>query len=197
MDTLRFQVQIKFGVLIAGVFLTAVTAFLVYHYQPVSPAVPITLQIVGSGIALTALCYAAMTLHFNVKLNSLRILNEKKKFASDLITEWHKPDMAKLTVAASEITTKVKDLEPKQVLAYLKKDPAKQMAIATMLNYFEKMALVIHEDLADEPMLKDYFKGIVQRYYHAFIEFIRYKRKELTNEAIFERFEQLAHNWMK
>ncbi len=68
-------------------------------------------------------------------------------------------------------------------------------ALTRVLNFAEKLAIVVENDLADEVILKQFFRGIVVGYYHDFRDFIDLKRRERKNDKIFEKFFWLASRW--
>jgi hypothetical protein len=230
MDKVNLEVkfQIRYVVLLVGVLITVICAWAYTRYYAAFPLIKEVMMISAAGVALTALVYNAMTLHFNITLNAeklkreaeaaikqnenektlieaklnqekidleAKLKNRKKQYAAQLISEWHSPEMSKLSVIANATKVNISQLEPKDVIEYLKGDPEKEHAMVATLNYLEKLAICINHDIADEPLLKDFFEGIVKRYHYTLKGLINLKRRELQNNRIFEHFIELAVKW--
>ena len=194
MDTLNVNVRVRYITLLIGFLATvAVTiwAFFASSSHEPKDIVPVT----AAGITATALVYAAMSLHANQILNERKLLQEKKQLSLNLIGEWHKPDMAKLTIVGAAVRKEVKDLHPKEVVDILTNDKEKQMAVVSMLNYMEKMAISVDVGVADEETLREFFDSIVRLNYHALRGFIEYRRTELSDASVFIKYEGLAKRW--
>ncbi|HNJ41323.1 MAG TPA: hypothetical protein PKZ53_12590, partial [Acidobacteriota bacterium] len=96
MDTLALNIRIRYATLILGLLITVVVTVWVYKTTD-TPQPKDIVPVAAALIAMTALVYAAMSFHVNVQLNEIKLLQDKKQFSLSLISEWHKPDMAKLT----------------------------------------------------------------------------------------------------
>jgi hypothetical protein len=194
MDTLKVNIKVRYMTLLIGFLATvAVTiwAFFASSSHEPKDIVPVT----AAGIAATALVYAAMSLHANQILNEQKLLQEKKQLSLNLIGEWHRPDMAKLTILGAALRKEIKDLRPKEVMDILTNDQEKQMAVVSMLNYMEKMAISVDVGVADEETLREFFGSIVRLNYHALKGFIEHRRTELSDATVFIKYENLARRW--
>jgi hypothetical protein len=194
MDTFNVNITIRYITLVIGFLATvAVTiwAFSASSSHEPKDIVPVA----AAGIAATALVYSAMSLHANQILNERKLLQEKKLLSLNLISEWHKPDMVKLTIVGAALRKQIKDIQPKEVIEVLANDKEKQTAVVSMLNYMEKLAISVNVGVADEETLREFFDSIVRLYYHALRGFIEYKRMDLSDANVFIRFEDLAKRW--
>ena len=195
MDEIRINIYIRYAVLLLGVFLTIAAMVLCYLWGGSSSTLDHILEIFGSGIALTALVYAAMNVRLIYDSQQHNLLMKRKSFSSDLISQFNSPEMTKLSIISYALKKDIKDLKPDEVVEYLEKDQDKKIAMVASLNFFEKLAISIEHGLADENLLRDFFRGIVRSNYHALKGFIELKRKENQNNKIFEKFEALARRW--
>jgi hypothetical protein len=193
-DKIQLQLTIKYITLIAGLVLSCLLVLAYLLFAQPNVRIEIIIAIAGSGIALTTLAYAAMNLHFLLETEQQKLAAEKKKVAAQLAAEWNRPNMISLTIVGSEVGKAAKDL-PLADFIKLLKDTKKEASIIAILNYFERMELIIQHDMADEGFLKDFFYFSVNGYYHAYHDYINYKRQQMGNQHIFERFEALAKRW--
>lgn len=195
MDKFQIHFEIKYIALIIGLLLTVVGVAIYLHWGESIPQVKEIMAIVGGGLALTGLLYSAMNLHHNLRLNEQKLINERKVFSALLIAEWHKPEMTKLTIIGAKLRMSLKNLDARKVLEFLKQDSDAHNAMVAMLNFFEKMAICIENDVADEQLLKDFFQGIIRGYYTTLRGLIQYKRIELEDQNVCIFFEKLAVRW--
>lgn len=128
--------------------------------------------------------------------------DEEKKVARKLramqfVMSWNEPEMAKLTVVAKALGKSIKDLDPKEVAAFLQRDENKdnQHSILLVLNFLENMALAIKHQLADDAFLQEYFQDIVRLYYYSLQTFIQAEIKAYQSENLFVEFRNLVKRW--
>ncbi|MDY6973867.1 MAG: DUF4760 domain-containing protein [Thermodesulfobacteriota bacterium] len=195
MDEIRINIYVRYAVLLLGVFLTIAAMVICYLWGGPSSTLDNVLKIFGSGIALTALVYAAMNVRLIYNSQQHNLEMKRKSFSSDLISQFNSPEMTKLSIISYALKKDIKDLKPDEVVEYLEKDQDKKTAMVASLNFFEKLAISIEHGLADEKLLRDFFRGIVRSNFHALKGFIELKRKENQNNKIFEKFEALARRW--
>lgn len=192
MDELR--ISIKYAILVVGLILSVVVTVLFYFLDP-SRSVQTALMILGTGIALTTLVYAAHNLKLLHESQQTGQDLERKRFSADLIRQYNSPEMTKLTVIAYELKKDIKDLQPGEVVAYLQDDSHKKEreAMVLSLNFFERMAIAINHGIADEDLLKDFFRGIVRNNNLTLKGFIELRQRD--NPKVWEKFQKLATKW--
>ena len=194
-DSIQFHVRIRYVTLLICGLLSAlgVSAFICFSPAPVKPE--LIFQIVAACIALTAVIYTAMNVQLISQQQQRDLVHKRKIAAAELITQWHNPEMAKLTTIGAALRKEIVHLEPREVLELLSKDRDKHQAMVSILNYLEKMAILLEHDMADEKVLRDFFEAIVRVYYHALKAFIAEQRRVMNTDKIFDRFEALAKRW--
>lgn len=191
----RVTIRLKYVILIIGILLTILTIIAIKVWGGTLFNLDICLKVIGSGIALTALVYATINVHLLYETNEFNYQLKLKENSSNLISEFSDPEMAKLTTLSHSLKKDIKDLNTKEITDFLKNNHEKYLAIVTMLNFYEKLAIFIEHKLVDEKLLKDYFRGVVINTYHVMIGYIGNIRKEKENQKVFEKFENLAKSW--
>ncbi len=105
--------------------------------------------------------------------------------------------MAKLTIVSARIRKEIKGKPVAEALAIVRGSSESEAAVVATLNFLEKLGLMVAMSLADEAILKRYFESIVRVSYHAWSDFIQYKRNELESPSVFSDLETLAKKWAK
>ena len=195
MNDIVINKKIKHPILYLGVLFIGVAIAALYFLSGQPLTIEICIDIVGAGIAITTLAYAAIHVRLIYYSQQQNLEIKRKLFSADLITQYNSPEMTKLSIISYALKKDIKDLKPEEVIEYLEGNQKKKTAIVASLNFFEKLAISIDHKLADEDLLKDYFRGIIRNNYHALKGFIELKRKENQNNRIFENFEQLTDRW--
>ncbi len=191
----NITIKIKYATLFVGIGLTIALIFGIKLWGGSYATIENYIKILGSGIALTALVYAAINVHLLFDINKKNLEFKKKEYSASLITQFNSPTMTKLSVISHALKKEIKDLTPEEVADLLARDENKKIAIVAMLNFYEKLAISIEHEIADEELLKDFFRGIIRNTYHVMKNFIDKKRIDNENQRIFAKFENLAKRW--
>jgi hypothetical protein len=201
-DDAELKLSLKYWVLGIGLTITLVAACLVTFYVPKAEVRDIVAVITG-GIVSTTLIYHVMNYHMNYEVNRIKFRYDDRKIVSDrkvqaiaMIGEWHKPDMMTRTVKAYSFLKSYRDKSPEAFNDALELDAEARIAIITILNFFERVALAIDAKVVDEAIIKSFFKGLVREYYHGTINgLINPRRRERNNNRIFTELEELNKRW--
>lgn len=169
-------------------------------------------------IASVALIYNAMHLENNYKNNDYKIEIDsfvhqrkyeldKKIVAINIITEWYKDFRGESRTVKKlkddHYTTKpqltddelVKVINGEIKMTIDDETDYKKPLIA-LLNYFEKIAIAILTETADEQILKEYFEDMFVNYFEVFKPYILSRRKGAgALKSAFDNFEQVALSW--
>lgn len=196
MDTLSYNLNLPYKFFWIGLTITALTTLFVstYHHLDVTQIA----TLIATGFTLTTLAYAALTFNLNLKVNEEKLSFEKKLLAINFISEWHHPDMSGFVRTTRLIRD---DLKPNvnqgndHVVTLLNSDPAKREAVITILNYFEKVAVAIKYDAADDQVLRDYLAGPLRLNFHAFEPFINHLRGFYNDHKLFELLATMSKRW--
>lgn len=75
----------------------------------------------------------------------------------------------------------------------------KELAIATVLNFLEQLAVFVEKEVVDEELLRDFYHTIVVRHYFAFKPWIeeRQRNKGLTSKRLYKSLTGLYERWEK
>ena len=198
MDTLRIQARIKYVTLILGVLLSSTLAvsfyfFLIKATDPDRPKKVV--EIFGVGAALATLVYAAMTVHQMNDASAMTVSHDRIRYAADLVSQWHNPEMVTLTLIGFKIRHAVRAQQGGGVLDIIRGEPEGEKAIVCIFNYFEKVALCVEYGIVNEAFLRDFFAFTASGYYHDAFPFIKLKRAEARTDTAFEKFETMVRRW--
>ena len=72
-----------------------------------------------------------------------------------------------------------------------------QSRLHTVLNYFEALARGVRQDIYDEKVIKNSFRGHMIRVYESFKYYIESRRRKLHNPKIWVELEELSESWRK
>jgi hypothetical protein len=202
-DDAELKLSLKYWVLGIGLTITVIAACLVVFYVPKAEVRDIV-SIVTGGIVSTTLIYHVMNYHMNYEVNRVKFRYDDRKIVSDrkvqaiaMIGEWHKPDMMKLTRAARLFLDAHRGKEINILEKALDQNEESRIAVIVILNFFERIALAINARVVDEDMMKSFFKGLCNEYYHGASGLINLRRQQRKNDRIFIELEQLNKRWQQ
>ena len=108
-----------------------------------------------------------------------------------MITECNKKEIIEATVYIVNFLEKNDVIKESDVKA----DDKFRVSVTIALNLLEKIAIAVESNVADEVMLKTFYKGIFKTLSLKLKKYIEYRR-ELTNiPTTFIKFEKLAEKW--
>ncbi|MFY0608601.1 MAG: DUF4760 domain-containing protein [Cyclobacteriaceae bacterium] len=191
----NINVKIKYTILIGGTLLTFGIIIFIAIFRSDLSTFDNYLKIVSAGVTITTLIYAALNVHMIQEHNQSQITLKKKEVSLLLVSQYNTPEMTTLSTLSAQLKKDVEKLEAKEVADYLQKNKESRKAMVATMNFYEKLAIAIDQDLADESLLKEFFRGIIQDTYNVLKAYIEYLRKERKNQKIFDRFEELAIKW--
>lgn len=163
------------------------------------------------GFACTTLLYASKTFEHNRYVNIYRIhldttkaerdalssqnrsAYEAKVFAFDLMRDWHSTEMIQHGTSARTFVVTHKS----KIVAAMN-DPGnvdKRQSVMVVLNYFERVSLACQTKMADNSLIKGYFRGVFNLYFSGLEEYIHQTRKQKDNYKLFEYYESVVTQW--
>jgi Domain of unknown function (DUF4760) len=179
-----------------GVIIAITVTIVAYLYVP-----DITIRdlatVFTTGIICTTLYYHATNLRSNYKLNEEKLSSDRKIAAINLIGEWHKAENIRHTIIARDFLLGNIDSQEHEIIKKLEQDENTdaRVAVVSVLNYLERIAIAALYHAADEAVLKDYFCTIFSFYEHNAIVFIHSRRKEKQDNRLFARFIEISQKW--
>ncbi|MDT0620866.1 DUF4760 domain-containing protein [Croceitalea vernalis] len=191
----NINIKIKYTILIGGTLLTFGIIIFIAIFRIDLSTFDNYIKIVSAGVTITTLIYAALNVHMIQEHNQSQIALKKKEVSLLLVSQYNTPEMTTLSTLSAQLKKDVEKLEAKEVAEYLQKNKESRKAMVATMNFYEKLAISIDQDLADESLLKEFFRGIIQDTYNVLKAYIEYLRKERKNQKIFDRFEELAIKW--
>lgn len=193
-DELRIDLRARYTTLIIG--LIGVVAVSVWAYRTTPNALPKdVVPVSAAALAAVALIYAAHTFNLNVAVNEQRLALDRQKAALEIMATWTGGEMTKQAIRCFKYRSKLKGPEGSDGLAKLREDEDTQMAFIAILNYLERLALVVHCGFADEDLLREYFAGILHEYFYACKPFVDDQRVRYKDAELFGKLEALEMRW--
>ena len=192
MDNIKIQIKIRYITLFVSLLLTLIISVTYYISEK---NLELTLAMVGAGIALTAVIYSAISTNLIYQIESEKFENERKKISMDFIEKWSNPEMSKLNSKASYALLKIQSLNDEELKTYLTENQDKQMAILNLLNLFENISIAVNNKIADEEILKSFYKEILCPSYSQLKKIISIIRHQEKNQNYWSEYETLIEKW--
>lgn len=201
-DQLDFSFSAKYFWLFVGIGSTAtiagLVAYILVNGEPTiktSQLIAVITPIVAGGTVMTTLLYNTFNYHLNHQLNSLKLKQDQKIAALNLIGEFQKKEMIDCTFFTIGYFKQNGDKNIKELSPAILKDKDLRLAATVLLNFYERVGLAVELGVADEEILKDFFKGIFNRQFYIMKEYIEDVRKDRHDNQIFIQFEKAALKW--
>lgn len=193
-DETRITIRIRFVVLIFGLLLTAVFALLVW-LEPSSSWNDLFLSI-AAGIGLTSLVYQAINTRLYIELRNESLRLEQKKNAMYLIEATNTKEMSEAILTGVKLREELQ-IEAAGVNTIEEKMGIKENkhAIILIFNFYERLALAVQNDYANEEILKEYFQTSMKRYWDLFNGWITKSRREWNDDTLLIEFENIKNKW--
>jgi hypothetical protein len=199
-NELPVSFRLRYPALWLGVIASTIAAVYVWTSGTgITESFKVGLQTLAVGLTITGLFYTAFNLHTLNDNYNKNLHRENLKQANELISTWE--SNAEYTVVSHKVKRQATGKAPaeiQRVIAEFSTDAAAvtgEKAIVFVLNFFEKLALNVELGLADEGMLKKYFKALMTDYFYTFQKYIEHKRHERKDESLFEKFTALSTKW--
>jgi hypothetical protein len=161
-------------------------------------------QVITGSLTCIAIFFAACTFEYNDEKNIRDSIKSKESLTFNTAVEWHKPPIityqSVLAHYQEELNPFIESKDGKAFLAYLYR-PEKlrvRVALVSILNYFESIALGIDKKLIDGDFVKEFFETLFIEFYNDYLFYIEFRRKEIEkNEDGWKRFTTFAEKWKK
>lgn len=198
-DKAIFNIYIKTRLiwLLVGLFVTICVAICIYLNLVANPLVranEVVIAVISTitgGVVITTLLYNVFNYRLNYNINVAKLEHDRKNQALALITECNKKEIIEATVYVVNFLEKNDVIKESDVKA----DDKFRVSATIALNLLEKIAIAVECKVADEAMLKTFYKGIFKTFSLKLKKYIEYRR-ELTNiPTAFVKFEKLAEKW--
>jgi hypothetical protein len=124
-------------------------------------------------------------------------IDEKRAEASlRFMARWTAPDMVQFRAVLLEIMEQ--RLDPMTLVRG--PDPAilqQRCALVSILNFFEEMAIAVHQKAASEDRLKNFYSIIVRQSFGKLEDWIKRERAADNAHDYYSEFQKLAERWSK
>lgn len=192
MDSVNVNFKFRYVTLVLGALTTLLFVLLAYVGGQSSE---ILISVTAAGSAITALIYTAINSHFTARIHVEQLRTKKLENAMYFIETSNTPDMVKAVHIGVNLQKEVKEKTSDQIRSLINSSEEKRQALIMILNYFERMGVIVRKEAADEEVLKEYWHAAVKRYYHCFEPWILSARNELQDAALFVETENLTKRW--
>jgi Domain of unknown function (DUF4760) len=180
----------------AGLVIAAIITCSLKFFVPATP-VRDMVAVFTAVIVCTTLYYHARNLRFNYEFNHEKLRSDKKIAAINVIGDWHKAENIRYTITARDFLLKLGNAKHDDIINELEKEEnlLARIALVSVLNYLERVAIAAVYDAADQEILKDYFRVIFSFYAHKALPFIHARRKEKQDDGLFAIFLDINRKW--
>lgn len=192
MDSVNINFTFRYVTLVLGTLITLVFVWLAYVGNQKAE---ILISVIAAGAAITALIYTAINSHFSAKIHVEQLRTKKLENAMYFIETSNTPDMVKAVHIGVNLQKEVSGKSSDEIKALINSSEEKRQALIMILNYFERMGVIVRKNAADEEVLKEYWHAAVKRYYHCFEPWILSARNELQDAALFLETKNLTKRW--
>ena len=195
MDKLSVQVTIRHLALVCGLALSGVAAVAYAWVNAWVVSLDSIVKILALGVGATTAIYAAMTLALIYAAHQQTVDLKRKEFAARLMERWLDKDMTATLQTIGPFVKEAEKLTESEVSDRLTANESLRHACLSLLNFLEGMATELKYGLADEPMLKEFFNGVVRVYFGKLKRVVDVRRARTDNPRIYKTLEALAKAW--
>lgn len=201
---LKFTIPLQVSVISTGIaVLVTVVFFLIStagnprrQYQIVlTEALPATMSFFLNALIASAAGTSSYYAFKSIE-NSERCQRVNRTFS--YIDRWNDPGYFSMRNTAAEIHDLISHEEPHargKRLMDLLSDSSKRQDITNILNFLEEMSIGVQENLLDEELLKEFYKGIVITYCKTFSFYIAQRRTITGNDNVYRKLTNLSDKW--
>ncbi|MDY7003334.1 MAG: DUF4760 domain-containing protein [Cyanobacteriota bacterium] len=181
------------SLMLAGV-LTLIHFWIHKNYKEYKDTLPFTVNTFATSAGALSAYYAYRSLRQAEK-------DKKQDKAYHLIERWNSPELLPLEFDAKQI---INDLRKNQqsMEVYIQEaeennnqNQEKIHKVTKILNFLVEIAICIENGIADEDVLKSFFRGIVQDYCEKFDDLIHSRRKGNGHQERYKKLLELANQW--
>ena len=196
MDKFSVKFTLKYIVLILGLVITVFVLIIYAWLNQWILTLDSTIKILGMGVGATTAIYAAMNLHHISDSYINSVDNMKKTSATHLMERWLDLELKKTCINSDSLIHEMDEAEnsDEAYKLFLLKDD-ERYSLLSILNFFELLSISINNEVANEIMLKDFFRGIVVSYYNDMKNIIDIRRTKINNQRLYKDFEILSKRW--
>ena len=124
-----------------------------------------------------------------------QLQQSKAVAALEYIHRWTDPHFFHAKVNGRDIIQALKGKTEDEQYAYVKQEPTRLANLIDVLNFFESMSIAIQKDIADDEIVKLFFRSILTEYWHGAEGFIKKRRAERNNARLAQEIEWLYERW--
>jgi Domain of unknown function (DUF4760) len=195
MDKISFDLTLRHRALLAVLILSVLAAFGYAWANAWRVSLDDIVKILALGVGTATAIYAAMTLNLIYAAHQETVRLKQKEFSARLMERWLDEKMIQKLQAIDPFIKEVERLTEVEVTDRLTADAHQRHACLSLLNFFEEMATEIKCGLADEAMLRDFFRGVVVTYHGKLRRVVAARRTDRNNPRIYTSLETLANKW--
>lgn len=194
MGEIEFTIRLKYIILITGLLIISSLSLLLTIYAD-SKILERSSSVFGVGIAVLSVVYSALSLHQSNQIRKEELRIKKAEYAMDFISETNDPEFSSRFIDCIKLRDEISDKSGEELDNVIESNDEYHEALTSVLNYLERLGVLVNSGSADEKVLMDYFQSPVRIYWHAFSGWIERKRRERETQDLFCEFEKLAEKW--
>ena len=172
-----------------------VVGVLIYRFAYAEPGDRTVYVFIASALGVLT---GILTLLARLYQGERRLEQAKRTAALDFIFRWTDPRFdntrQKVRDIYEELKAKGKGKTGDQMLTELRQDKEKWASFVDVANFFEVLGIALHHKEVDEKIVKDFFRGIITRYWNVFKPLIEARRAEQENNFRLYQWFQALHD---
>lgn len=197
MDTFSLKLTVRHWALVAVLAISAIAAICYAWAHGWKVTLDDVVKILALGAGVATAVYAAMTMDLIYAAHRETTELKRKEFAAHLIERWQGKEMVEKLQAIDPFVKVAETMSSAQARAHLETEVPLRHACLSTLNFFEELAIAIAHGLADEPILKAFFRGVVVTYFGKLKHVVEGRRAAQSNMRIYIATQDLAEKWGK
>ena len=158
-------------------------------------------QVCSSSFIVLTLFFAAMNYEFTANKTRMDNKSAKEILTYNIAAEWHKAPIKDYQKTIIQFENKfIKDYPDKTIegfQSFIEEEGNLEYkeSLKGILNYFESVSIAAYKGVIDRVFIKDFHRSIYVSYYIDYYLFIRKRRQDKDNDAIWGNFTTLAEEW--
>lgn len=195
MDKISLRLTLRHRALVTVILLSIVAAFIYGWAQAWKVTLDDVVKILALGAGTATAIYAAMTLDLIYVAHQETVDLKRKEFSARLMERYLDKEMVDKLQVIDPFVKEAEKLSDNQLLERLTSDTVQRHACLSLLNFFEEIATELKCGLADEVVLREFFRGVLVTYFGKLKRVIEVRRIERNNPRIYTASEALAKKW--